>query len=368
MSLPKGMRIVARADVPRVVKLFRQVLLADPAVPDDRLEAYFLKIYFDHPWFDPDLPGYVYEGKDGELLGFIGTTPRIMTFEGRRIRAAISSNFMVDPTQRGSLAGVLLLKAVFEGRQDLTIAEGNDASRVLWMKLGGGLSILQSLHWMSLLRPATYLVRRRARAGTWGGPWAPAMVAARGIDVLADRFRGTPLRRAPEAGTASDLDVATFVAAVDEAAHGRRLRPVYDASDAGWLFDLLRRKTRFGEFRSRAVRDPAGALLGWYLWYRARNDVGHVVQIEGKTDSVPAVLSHLFHEAWADGAAALTGRLDIETAFPLADRVAALARRHTWMLIQSRDPGILQAIKGGDAFFTRLEGEWWIPYHEGSPR
>jgi len=34
----------------------------------------------------------------------------------------------------------------------------------------------------------------------------------------------------------------------------------------------------------------------------------------------------------------------------------------SWMLVHSRHPELLHAIHRGDAFLTRLEGEWWISF------
>jgi hypothetical protein len=35
-------------------------------------------------------------------------------------------------------------------------------------------------------------------------------------------------------------------------------------------------------------------------------------------------------------------------------------------LLHARDPAIMASLMQGDAFFTRLEGEWWLRY-QGDP-
>ena len=40
--------------------------------------------------------------------------------------------------------------------------------------------------------------------------------------------------------------------------------------------------------------------------------------------------------------------------------------KHTgnWLLIHTRDAALERAIHMGDAFLTRLESEWWLPFQD----
>src|SRR5581483_7581848 len=90
----------------------------------------------------------VFEENSGEITGFLGVVPRPMSFNGRPVRAAISSQFIVAPARRSTLAAVKLLQAFVSGPQDLSIAdEANDASRKLLGSLGGSTALLYSLYW-----------------------------------------------------------------------------------------------------------------------------------------------------------------------------------------------------------------------------
>lgn len=72
----------------------------------------------------------------GRILGFLGVMPRPMLFNGQLIKAAPSSQFIVAPESRS--VGVMLLRAFFEGPQDLSLTdEANSISRKLWEKIGG---------------------------------------------------------------------------------------------------------------------------------------------------------------------------------------------------------------------------------------
>jgi hypothetical protein len=122
------------------------------------------------------------------------------------------------------------------------------------------------------------------------------------------------------------------------------------------------------------VRDPGGQVAGWYLYYLEPGGVGEVLQFGARPASVPGVLNCLFHEARSHGAVAVAGELE-----PRFTKEIATSRcQFTWpgyaVVAQSRNPELLNAIHRGDAFLTRLEGEWWArfsdrrwPLEEASP-
>jgi hypothetical protein len=61
--------------------------------------------------------------------------------------------------------------------------------------------------------------------------------------------------------------------------------------------------------------------------------------------------------------AALCGRLEADFMDELRKKKGLLYNRGFWMLVHSRNPEILQTIRCGDAFVSRLEGEY--PSHFG---
>jgi len=318
-------------------------------------------MFFDNPWRDPELPSWVAE-EDGRISGFCGVIPRPMVLRGRAIRVAVTCQFMVEPGQRRGFTALQLAKACVSGPQDLTLADGaNDLSRRMWTAIGGTAPLLYSLHWTRLLRPARYalsLLEERAAL-----PF-PVTLAARPMGALADalvarlgdnRFLREDTQLAEDA-----LDAATMLAHLPEVLQGCALQPVYDIRSLAWLLEQTARKTRHGTLRARAVLDGERKLIGWYLYYARAGGMSEVVQVAARNGSFDRVLQRLLADAWRHGAAAVHGRLDPRYVEELSRRHCWFRRENTWTLVHSRHAEILATIDQGDAFLSRLEGEWWL--------
>jgi hypothetical protein len=119
-------------------------------------------------------------------------------------------------------------------------------------------------------------------------------------------------------------------------------------------------KLGLGRFRQRLVRTAAGAPLGWYLYYVKPGGVGEVAQVAAMDSSAGAVLDHLFHDAWRCGLVGLSGQLDPRLMRELSEKSCLFRHGGPWMLVHSPDAEVLHALHRGDAFLTRLDGEWWI--------
>jgi hypothetical protein len=77
-----------------------------------------------------------------------------------------------------------------------------------------------------------------------------------------------------------------------------------------------------------------------------------------------AVLDHLFQHAWRRGAAAIEGRMEPRLARMLGQRHCLFHSTSAFALIHSRDAEPLGALARGDAFFSRLEGEFLGEPHD----
>lgn len=358
-------RIFAEDDVAAVAALFARTYPHLRWDSQAACESYFRETFFCNPWRDPQVPSWVAE-EDGRIFGFYGVIPRRMALRGRPIRVALGCQFFVDSDKRHSLTALELVKACISGPQDLTLTDtAGVRSGGMWTVIGGAALLLYSLHWIRPLRPARYFLSLLDERATLPRPltFAARPVAAL-ADALATRLRPNRFYRETTGLMEDALDPATMLAHLPEVMDGNALRPAYDARSLAWLLEQTGRKTRYGRLRARAVRDGERRLIGWYLYHVQASGVSEVVQIAASQDCFDRVLQRLLADAWRHGALAVRGRLEPRYARELTDRHCWLRRDGSWTLAHSRHADIMAALQQGDAFFSRLEGEWCLRFDD----
>jgi hypothetical protein len=139
----------------------------------------------------------------------------------------------------------------------------------------------------------------------------------------------------------------------------RSLVPDYDASQLEWMFAALAAKTRFGPVRKMAVHEGEEGLVGWYIYYPNRGDIGQVVQVAARPNDYGRVLRHLLVDAHSCGSVGLVGRVDPLHTEDLSGCGCIMFQRATWTLAHSLDGEASRALLGHDAMLSRIEGDWW---------
>jgi hypothetical protein len=353
----RTIRELVEDDIPQVVALYKKVFPERGMVPQEILSKHFQKIFFDNPWHDPELPSFVYQDS-GTVLGLLGVMSRPMLMKDRKVRAAVTHHFMVEESNRTSLAGVMLVRRIFQGPQDLSLTDGaNDTTRRIWEALGGITALNCSIYWTRPLRPSRYAMRVLSRGGRLRSAFALAWQPfGRIVDGIAARMPPNRFSLRASGLSAEDLHVQTFLERSPELWRKKLLRPEYDTCSLGWLFEFLAARKGKGTFQRVAVRDADDELLGWYLYYLNSDGIGDVLQITARNGSMGAVLDHLFFRAWEQGAIAVSGRLELNFVREFAERWCGLTVG-PWMLAHAKSPDLLEGIYRGDAVLTRLEGD-----------
>ena len=357
MAAMAGVRPLASGDLPAVAQLFSRVYPQARWNSQGECEAYFHQMFFANPWVDPQLPSWV--AMDGaRAIGFIGVVPRPMRLRGRPLQAAVVTQLMVEQEKRYGVVAAQLLRKALAGAQALTISDGaNESSRKMWEALGGLTSTLYSLQWRRLLRPAQSALQRVCSPQGRAAALLAAPVAAL-ADAYAAYHRAL---RCPSGLVEEPLAAAGLLDGLERAARRVALSPHYDAASLDWLLGQARAKRRHGELQARVLREPGGAIAGWFLYY-LNGTMSKVLQIHAREGAERAVLDHLFQHAWRRGAAAIEGRMEPRLARMLGQRHCLFHSTSAFALIHSRDAELLGALANGDAFFSRLEGEWWMRF------
>jgi len=357
-----GIRAFEAADIQRVANLHQNVFgVANSPDIGNRYTAYFTDKFLD-PVRQGALPSLVFEDENGEIAGFMGIATRWFVIGRRRIRAAVSSQFIADPRARSRLIAVALLRDFLNGPQDFSFTdEANETSRILWERLGGSTSVLYSMHWIAPLRPTNLLLSKSgSRFGslvTLAGPVANL------LDGIASVFtRPEKLRRQPDLQI-EPLHAHALANFMSESMGDMMLHPDYDAASLARMLDDAARQNAQGALQAVLLRSRGRQVAGWYLYCLDRRGTAEVLQVGYRRGHREEVIDHLFNKARLDGASALAGRMEPHMGRALADQVCLLYRRqYDSMLVHSRDPQVLNAIHSGKAFISRLDGEWCLRF------
>lgn len=360
----RGVREAREEDLPRIVEMCRKIFPAKRSGDRRHLSAHLADVFFRHPWRDEGLTSLVFETGSGNVTGVLGILPRRMWMNGKPVVAAVTHTFMVEPERRSGAGAIALLKALFSGPQDLILAEGNDASRRLWRAVGGDTSVVHSIRWSHLVRPARFLASRLGARRLLPASRLlldPLCTVADLVAVrLRDRARGPRVRR-PDLPREIDLTPDSHLACLERFDRRYSLRPRYQASELSWLIASLRRRADSQELRGKLLL-TGDEPIGWYLYYARRGGVCEVIQLGAAPSCEGPVLDHLFCDARNQGAVAVAGQLELDWMQTLSERRCLFHHSldGSWCLVHSRDPEIRLAIHRGDCFLSRLEGEWWI--------
>lgn len=357
-------RSLAPEDLVAVVELRQRVFRTSWHETAQELEAYFHTVFLEWPRAEADPPrSLVYEDDGGRITGFVGVLTTHMQMNGRRLLVATPSQFMVAPEHRG-MAGYQLLKTVLSGPQDLTYADvGNTAARRLFEGMGGRAALLYSFMWSRPLRPAQRLAGSLLRE-----PGTRVLgVAAWPLMWLADAVMGRlPLRafRTPRSTLRTEpLEATSLATELPALLPNRGVQPHYEAETLRRQFGYLAHKAvRLGPLHAVRLRDDQGATAGWFVYFVGAGEDGHVVQVVAAPGLEARVWDALAHHAREQGAMQLTGRVEPRFLPILGAPPYSITRTGPWVLVHSRHREVVDAIQRGDAFISRLEGEWWLSF------
>jgi hypothetical protein len=356
-----SVRPVAESDIPQVADLYWSYMRRRKGSAPPGLQPFLRELYLKNPFSDAAVPSIVYEDKKGRIIGFLGGIVRRMSVGGETIRVAFGGNLVVHPGARSGIAAPRLIESFLATDHDLTMTDSaNEITRKILERLSFRTIPAMNIHWARPLRPAHYGVYALSRAA------GPAIslgmrLAAKPFCSLADgiaaRHAASPFRQTKPRLQGAELDLETLLHCLVEFRKGYSLWAEYDSRSLEWLLGFMERVPTRGTLRKVVVRDGS-QIVGWYIYYVKPGAVAEVVQIGGEPKLTKDVLDHLFYDAWTHGAIALHGMVDIRRMADFSDKGCFFTCRGGWTIARSHKPGVLEAMERGDAFLSRLDGEW----------
>jgi hypothetical protein len=359
-------RPLAKDDIPQVADLYWRVSRGRKGPTPLAVHSFLYDLYFTNPWLDSSLPSLVYDEK-GKIAGFLGVVPRKMCYRGESVRIAFGGNFAVHPEFRTTLAGLHLLRTYMAGGQDLSQTDSaNDTSRALLERLGFSTILPYSVHWIRLLRPAhclTYALSHLSDNALSSSLEFLARPFSGAIDKMASRMSVSPFRQIEPRLYSCELDIETLIYCMAEFRGGYSLWPDYDTTSLTWLLNFMERMKGHGDtLRKLVLRDDSGKIVGWYLYYPNPDGFAEVVQLGGLRKYIKEILDHLFHDSMSLGAIAVHGIVDRKWMGEFSEKYCFFTCRGGWMVAYSRKPHFLELLNSGDAFLSRLDGEWCLAF------
>ncbi|HSN96854.1 MAG TPA: GNAT family N-acetyltransferase [Candidatus Nanopelagicales bacterium] len=352
-------RSFAEEDLPAVADLWRRAFRREgsPAA----IQRYFREVFLDGPGRAEGIGSLCAEDDGGAIKGFIGVLPRRMLFQGRPVQAAAATQLMAAPGPGCAFVAFELVRALFAGPQDLTFSDGsNPVAQSVWVRMGGQVARPYCLEWTRVLRPAGYAQQLLERRAASARPTSIARPIARAIDAAAAMLP-VPRLAPPRPHLAEQaLSEDAVLRLLQTTRHP--LRPAYDVPSLGWLLQKAAETRGHGRLKARLCCDDQGAPVGWYVYYAQAGGVSKALQIGGRPRALGGVLANLLADALAEGSVAITGQADPRLWSELTRTRASLACRGLDFLVHARSPEILSVIHQGEAFMTRLDGEWWLRF------
>jgi hypothetical protein len=356
-------RAMRRDDLPEASAMFASVMgLGPPALPGaaGAVERFFEQIFFDSPLAAPEITPLVAEHSSGELVGMIGAETRRLHLDGRVLRVASAGFLAVVPEARSSATGVLLLRRLLGGPQDLTVTDtASELVERIWLRLGGSRVELKETHWVRFLRPwsiaAGLASAQMGRSAATGGRGA-VRVAAAALDGASTRVASALLPERPETTVVEPLTPELLLEHLPKIAGGRPY-PAYEPAQLRWLLAAMEGVPRRGTPVAHLVRDDRGRALGWYVYYLREGWRCEVIQIAAGERDLGRVVDHLFWHAREHGAGALRGRLEPGLVQEVARRRCLLWYRGG-TLVHSRDRELARRV-ADEAVLTRLDTDWF---------
>jgi len=347
-------------DLPQVVALYRSHLAVPNLAGEDELRTAFELVFLGEPLSDPSIPSLVFEGSDGEILGFIGSLVHRMRFVERSVRLACSSSLVVSPKARQFGAGGLLLRKYLAGPQDLTMTDtAGSATEKMWKRLGGSQYHLGSITWLHLVRP----VQAAAGLKLWhlGRQQRLPLVRplCRPLDAVYSRSARTDGTCEAQELTEEELTPRLLTDHHRLGPQRFDLWPEYDAERLGLLFDQIGRSRSNGRFVKKLVRDERGQPVGWYTASLLPSDICRVLGLAATPGNEERLFHHVLRRAKDLGAAAVAGRVEPWLLEVFPPRMVMFSRVR--FLVHSRDEALCDAVRAGKALLTGLESDIWLP-------
>jgi hypothetical protein len=350
-----------------VAKLYFRAVRGTDRPAGKSFPEYFSRLHLANPWASADVPTLVYREK-GRVVGAVGVVPRELEFDGKPIRIATMTLFMVDPEHRSGLPAIQLLGRLLKGPQEFSWTDGASGPvGALWGALGGHVVSQYSYNWIRVLRPLGVARMGLDRIGGCARLLRPlaALMAAPG-DFLLSRSPLAMLRKPESPCHSVPASPDELLDCIREIGWREPLKPRYSPETFPWLLREAA-ASRMGKLRTMVVSDAEGRRIGWFVYYAVPGGASFVLQIgvRGKANFRQTLLA-LFADAWGQGSVCVKGAAIPEYLTDMTELGCIFRHPYDRVVVHSRTREITDAVRAGRAALTRLDGIGWLRFSQES--
>lgn len=347
-------------DIDQVAELSQKYFPMSRKVSKTYLESRLIDLYFKTDKHLPNLSSLVYKKASGEVTGFLGVSGKRFLWKGEQKIAAHCNHLVATESARASLVPMRLLQHFLKGPQDFSFADGSvKSTRLIWDRLGGETSVVNSIYYKVPLRPFSFLWRPlKKKLNSLVHP--PLTYLSKGMDFVGSRLKLPFFHREKSDLRLVYLEVPMLMKGLKSIRKHFDLFPQYDLVELEQLVYLLELEKRYGSLQKCGLKDENDNLLGWFIYYSKKGEVCEVIQavsLPGYDDDLFKMLTwHAFNE----GGIELSGRImGSQIGSDFTNKSLSMPGR-MWTLIHSSDPELKHSIQSGKTFLTRLEGDLWL--------
>lgn len=350
-----GIRLFSEDDLEIVADMSKELIPLSSLMTKEQSISKLRQLYLENEFHRNGTASLVYEDKSGDVIGFMGITEQPMLWNGRTIIAANSSQMMVRTKKNAALASIQLLKTLMNANYDFCFADSaTDIARSMWERCGGTTAELYSQYYRQMLQPHK-VIRNHLCGNVLHKAVSPLCFMG---DIVLNYAPGSPFRFKKTDLEIQELETEELLALIQKAAGSLNITPVYTNDTLQWRINLLKDELRYGPFKAiKMVQQPSGEIAGWALFHLKKGGVCEIIQLETRPEMESLVFETLCYYLWQQGGAELVGRLAPRHFGKLGFKTTLFMPGFRWMLVYSANAELLNSIKTGQAYLSRLEGD-----------
>lgn len=342
-------------DIPTIRDIFQQVFRPNSKSCNENFDQYFRKLFFENPYYDPEIGSVVHENDRGEIDSAISILPVPYIVDGQSVMGRLLCAFMMRPdaSPRGAAELSLSIRP-----SEKTINFSDTAAPVSlrhFEALGGVTLGAHALGWTRIFQMASYLGTIAARRHPFLGGW----VASTGR-MLNPLFPLQPIKKIAKSNvTVKEITQDEAISIIPVLLQSYAAHPDWTEKDLHWLLDMAEDNRVVGALRFFAIIDRSGTPSGFFCYYSRPNGTVEVLNVIAKSGTETQAVSVMLFHLQEEGYVAAQGRVDPRHLSALAQQSNMFFRHRANVCVTTARADVLNAVQRNNMFIGGLAGESW---------